>query len=498
MSNLKNLAKIISAPNEAIERTKNKRIRKSLEAKPFLLPDYLFPEQLAFVEDPAPNKLAVCSRRSGKTIACAADLVDTAIKNPGVVCLYITLSRNNAKKIIWRELKKINREYKLGGEENLSELSMSFPNDSIIYLSGAKDTNEIEKFRGLALKKVYIDECQSFRSYIRELIDDVLAPALMDHAGTLCLIGTPGPVPTGYFHDCAEGTTSQKPWPKHHWTFWDNPFIIKKSKLTHKQMLDRELERRGVTLDDPSIQREWFGKWVLDSDSLLLHYNASLNHFQALPDLTAGNKYDYMMGIDLGFNDADALAVIAWSETSKVVYLVEELVIPRQGLTELVEQIQRMQKKYDLSKMVIDEGGLGKKLAEEMRRRHHIPVQPADKARKMENVAFLNDALRTGRFKAKSASKFAQDSYLVEIDREKSTPDKIKVSDRYHSDIIDAVLYVFKESPAFAMSPPKPKKAGWGTKEWAEQQSSSMFEAELEGMQAEQEFQKYISGQYDD
>ncbi len=447
----------------------SKRLKQAYEA--FDIRTFLFAEQLAFVQDESPNKLAVCSRRSGKTIACAADLIDTALRTTGVVCLYITLSRNNAKKIIWRELKKINRDYTLGGVENLSELSMTFPNTSIIYLSGAKDTNEIEKFRGMAIKKVYIDEAQSFRAYIQELIDDVLSPALMDYAGTLVLIGTPPPIPTGYFSDAYQKGVS---WSKHHWTFWNNPFILAKSKLTHQQMLQRELTRRGVTAEDPSIQREWFGKFVLDSDALLLHYNSAKNHFQSLPIITP-RKYNYILGIDLGFDDADALAVIAWSDVDATTYLVEELVVAQQGLTELVEQIQALQKKYDFSKIVIDQGGLGKKLAEEMRRRHQLPVEPADKARKMENIAFLNDALRTGRFKAKSGSKFAQDSYLVEIDKDKSTPDKIKVSDKYHSDIIDAVLYAFKESPAFSYMPPidKPKP---GSKEWADAQVDEMFE----------------------
>ena len=114
-----------------------------------------------------------------------------------------------------------------------------------------------------------------------------------------------------------------------------------------------------------------------------------------------------------------------------------------------------------------------------MRRRHKIPVQPADKARKMENIAFLNDALRTGRLKAKENSKFAEDSFLVEIDKEKSTPDKIKVSDRYHSDIIDAVLYAFKESPAYAYEPPE-EKPKVGTKEWAAAQTDEMWESAVE------------------
>ena len=462
--------------NKAIEKTIKNR-KKAAEGT-FDVKHFLFPQQLRFINDVSRTKIAVCSRRSGKTVACAADLVNTAIKNPGVVCLYITLSRNNAKKIIWREIKKINRDYGLGGVENLSELSILFPNNSIIYLSGAKDTNEIEKFRGLALKLVYIDEAQSFRQYIKELIDDVLSPALMDYSGTLVLIGTPPAIPTGFF---CEAYQKENNWSKHHWTFWDNPFIIKKSKMPHQDMLDAELKRRGVTSNDPSIQREWYGRFTLDSDSLLIHYNKDLNDFKQLPNISP-RSYNYIMGIDLGFDDADAIAIIAWDDASPATYLIEEKVVAQQGLTELVEQIQGLQKKYPISKIVIDQGGLGKKLAEEMRRRHQIPVEPADKARKMENIAFLNDALRTGRFKATEYSKFAQDSLLVEIDRDKSTPDKIKVSDKYHSDIIDAVLYAFKESPAFSFQPLVPKLIP-GSKAWALAQEEDMFEKEIEALE---------------
>lgn len=471
---------------KAIIKAQARRKQITKELTTFKLEDHLFKEQLDFVMDQSPNKIAVCSRRSGKTVACAADLVHTAINNPNVVCLYITLSRNNAKKIIWKEIKDLNRTYGLKGTPNLSELSYTFPNGSTIYLSGAKDIYEIEKFRGVALKLCYLDEAQSFRAHIKELINDVLSPALMDHSGTLVLIGTPSPIPVGFFHDAFTSVKSN--WSKYHWTFWNNNFITKKSKLTHQQMLDRELKRRGVTAEDPSIQREWFGKFTLDSDALLLHYDINKNHYTQLPSVLP-KKYAYIMGIDLGFDDADAIAVLAYSDDSATTYLVEEKVVAQQGITELVKQIEDLQKRYDISKMVIDQGGLGKKIAEELRRRHGIPVQEADKARKMENIAFLNDSLRTGRFKAKGASKFAQDSYLVEIDRNKSTPDKIKVSDRYHSDIIDAVLYAFKESPAYSYVPPTegPK---YGTKEWADAQHNDMFEAELEGITKEYEQMK--------
>lgn len=479
----------MSLPTKTLVKALAHREARKKKSSWFVISEFLFPEQLAFVLDTAPNKLAVCSRRAGKTIACAAHLIDTALQTPDVVCLYITLSRNNAKKIIWRELKRINREYKLGGEENLSELSISFDNGSIIYLSGAKDTNEIEKFRGLAIKLCYIDEAQSFRQYIKELINDVLSPALMDYAGTLCLTGTPGPIPTGYFHDCAE---KSKTWAKHYWTFWNNPHIIKKSKITHQQMLDRELQRRGVTISDPSIQREYFGKWTLDSDSLLVHYDENLNHFEALPALKNSKKYNYIMGVDLGFNDADAIAVLAWSEESPTTYLVEEVVTEKQGITELVNQIETLTKKYDIAKIVMDEGGLGKKIAEEMRRQKHIPVQGADKKLKMQNIAFLNDALRTKKFLAKSGSKFAQDTYLVEIDRDKTTPDRVVVSSVYHSDIIDAVLYAFKESPAFTFEA-EAAKAPYGSPEWAKREQEGMWDAAQKHFEEQAELERKFS-----
>lgn len=454
----------------------------------FNITKFLFAQQLAFVDDPAPFKVAVCSRRSGKTVACAAHLVDVAINNPDVMCLYITLSMRNAERIVWKDLKKINEDHKLGGTANASSLVMTFPNKSTIHLCGANNVTEIENFRGVPLKLVYIDECQSFREYIKELIDDIIGPALMDYAGSLCLIGTPGAVPAGFFHECVQSDV----WSKHAWTFFDNPFIAIKSGKTHQQLLDRELKRRGVTTEDPTIQREWFGKWILDSDSLLVRYEADKNHFIQLPH--AHKKYTYIMGVDIGFKDADAIAVLGWCDLDPNTYLVEECITPKQGITELVQQIQAFQKKYEISKIVMDMGGLGLKIGEEIIRRHGIPVEAAEKARKMENVALLNDAMRTGRFMAKSASRFAQDSYIVEIDRNKSRPDKIVVSDRYHSDIIDAVLYAFKLSPAYSWESPieKPKP---GTKEWADAQQSSMFTSAMEHFEAEAARDRWLKGE---
>ncbi len=457
--------------------------RKGLLPTPgqFKLKDYLFDKQLSFVLDPSPFKIGVTTRRAGKTISCVADLTDTCLNHPYTVNLYITLSRKNAKRLVWPEFKKLNLKFQLGGQINESDLSITYPNGSILYVLGASDRSSIEDFRGLAIKKVYLDESQSFPSYIEQLIDDVLGPALMDHNGQLILIGTPGPIPSGYFYDLTTNTN----WASHNWSYFDNPFLpFLAQGITHKDMLERELRRRGVTVNDPSIQREWFGKWTVDENSLVYRYNAAINDYKALPE----GVWTYILGVDLGFNDADALAVIAYSESYGETYLVDEVVTKQQDITSLCLQIDKLKDKYPISKIVVDTGGLGKKITEEISKRYEIPMVAAEKNRKAEYIELMNDVLRTGKFKIKATSLFAEDASKVEWDHDKSTPDRRIISSRYHSDICEAVLYAWRESYSYTYKAPK-KAAEYGTREWSDAQAELMFQTELERLEAEKEFE---------
>lgn len=444
--------------------------------KVFRLEDFLFKEQLALAQDPAKFATAVCSVRAGKTVTCAADLIFTSLAKPGVVCLYITLARASAKRIIWPDLHKINRDYDLGGIPNESDLSLKFPNGSIIYCSGASDAAEIEKFRGLSnVALAYLDESQAFRSHIKELVEEILIKRLYDTNGRLRLIGTPGPIPAGYFYDA-----SQSPkWSHHAWTLHSNPWIERKSGATVAQLIQQDCDRKGVTLDDPSIQRECFGRWVLDTNSLLLEYQAERNHYDALPS----GVYTYILGMDFGYEDADAFSVLGWLEGSPNTYLIEELIAEKQTYEQMVGNFDRLYKKYSFSRVVADPGGGGKKLIESLKQRYPIPLNVADKVGKIANYGLLNNALRTSRFFAPKASRFAQDCNLLERDRDKSTPEKTVV--KGHSDAVDAVLYAFRESPAYGYIAPiqKPKL---GTPEHDQAFAEAMFEHNLERMKREQ------------
>jgi hypothetical protein len=471
--------------------------KKAALAPQFSIEEFCFPEQIAFIRDPAQFKTGCTSRRSGKTTSCAADLID-CLKGPERHnYLYITLTRGTAKRIIWRELLEINKNFQLGFMPDNGELTLANPKTgSILYLSGAKDASEIEKFRGMSFKKVYIDECQSFRSYIRELIDDIIVPCLWDVAGSLSLIGTPGPVPAGFFYDACHGTG----WSNHKWTILNNPFIEKKSGKTVEATLAEERKRKGITVSDPTYQREALGLWVQDSNSLVFKFDKSINRFNGV---VPQGETIYIFGIDIGFNDADAIAVLGYNYFTNKVYLVEESVKSKQDITSLVQDIERLRAKYNPVKMVMDAGALGKKIQEEIQKRHQVPLEAADKNRKYEFIELLNDDLRTGKFKAKENTRFEEDCYLVTWDYD--NPEKPVIADAYHSDITDAVLYAWRECNHFIKQDEDQTVKNKNTNEYMDQMEAKEAEAmerRLSGEDLDDNVDdgdlEFISGDFDD
>lgn len=447
------------------ELAKRQKAKEAEALKPkFVITDFCFDKQIKFIKDPAKFKTAVCSRRAGKTVSCAADLIDTCLSNPGINCAYITITRGTAKRIIWRDLITIIKQYDLKTDIDKQELTFTFANGSILYISGADDEGEIEKYRGMKFKKVYIDEVQSFRSYIAELVNDVIIPALYDLDGSLILIGTPGPVPAGFFYD----VTQNKDWSHHHWTVYDNPFVGS-GKRTVQEIITEANKVRGIDEQHPTHLRENLGIWVKDESALVFAISEQRNLFKEPPsgDMT------YIMGVDIGWSDSDAIAILGYNYTDKNVYLVEEYVKSKQNISQLVAEITYFRDKYKPVRMVMDAGALGKKIQEEIRQRHGIHMEAAEKHRKLEFIELLNDDLRTAKIKVLRESRFFEDCFKVQWDR--SNPHKPRISDIYHTDIGDAVLYAWRECKHYLSEKPQ-ERIKSGTTEWMNRLEEEMAE----------------------
>lgn len=439
----------------------------------------LFGPQDEFVQDKSQFLAALCTRRAGKTNALARKFKKIMDQYPGSLCRYIALTRDSARDIMWPVLEDMNERYQWNAQLTESNLTMTIPNGATLRLYGADMKNFIRRLRGAKCPANAIDEAQEFGPHLQSLVDDILTPSILDYKGSwLALTGTPGPIPRGLFYDITEQGSAD--YSIHKWSLLDNPYLP-----NAREFIETLKRKHKWEESNPTYLREWKGQWVLDLESLLIKYDEKKNDYETLQP----GHWNYILGVDIGIRDADALAVVAWSESTPDIYLVEELITSGQDITELSNQINYMMKKYDISKIVMDEGALGKKIAEELRRRRQIPVHPADKTRKMENVAFLNDWLRLGKFKAKKDSRFVRDSFMVQIDWEKTTQTKLEVKKGFHSDIIDAVLYAFKESPAFTWQPPIIKPA-YGTLEWQKEEVTDMERAAEEHFNKQSEEEK--------
>lgn len=450
--------------------------KKRKEKKQFKLEEFCFKEQLAFIQDSSRFKVACTSTRAGKTISIAADMLDTCLNNNDVVCLYVTSTFRAARNIIWGDLKKIIQDYEIDAEINESRLSIYFNQTrSEARLGGAKDETEIERYRGLKLKKAWVDEAQLFRPYLKYFINDILTVRLRDLRGSLIVTGTPGAVLGGPFYEL----TQSKKWSQHHWSAFQNPFMKDLEKT-----LAEEREVKGITEEDPGYIRETFGKWVEDTNSLVYKFSREKNVFEKLPE---NEEISYIFGIDIGWRDSDAIAVLGFSHTSKHVYLVDEYIKDKEDITSLVIQIKELQKKYDPVKMVMDAGALGVKIQQEISQRHGLVIEAADKHQKHAYIELLNDDLRTGKLKAYPNSRFEQDCFLESWDRSAKlvAQGKLKISDTYHSDINAAVLYGWRFARHFFSEPAEVKpKVDRNSAAWAaqhEQRLMDQFQADLDG-----------------
>ena len=113
-------------------------LKRRAEKEEFTLEKFCFDKQLAFIKDTSKFKTAVCSRRAGKSVACAADLVYTSLNQPGDVA-YLTLNRRSAKRIIWRALLEILDNHSIRYKPDNVDLSIKLlDNNNIIYVSPSR------------------------------------------------------------------------------------------------------------------------------------------------------------------------------------------------------------------------------------------------------------------------------------------------------------------------------------------------------------------------
>lgn len=128
----------------------------------------------------------VCHRRAGKTVACVADLVLSALTTTkkDARFAYLCPQFNQAKDVAWLYIKNLTADIP-SVQYNETELRCDLPNGSRIRLYGAENG---ERLRGLYLDGIILDE---YADMAPDVWGSVIRPALSDRKGWAAFIGTP-------------------------------------------------------------------------------------------------------------------------------------------------------------------------------------------------------------------------------------------------------------------------------------------------------------------
>ena len=416
----------------------------------------LFKQQRDMINDPSKMKAGLTSRRAGKSYSTVFYMIKEAYEKPRTHIAYVALSRRNAYDAMWDELVVVLARYGIGYTTDKNMLQFRLDNGSKITLSGATSESVLETHRGQHYSLVIIDEAASVRflPILEGFIDNVIDPTLMDDDGTLLLISSPGIVCKGFFYDITTGALPA--WSVHKWTLLDNlklPRWRNKpnwKELAEQFMADTKIKKNWDDLS-PTFIREYKGEWVDGTGNTIYPFTQSNNTFTELPDL----EFNYIFGVDFGIVDASTLIVVAYSDDSDKLWVVDEYKRSDMAPSKFADVVAGFYDTYKPKLVVGDSGGMGKAFIKEIEQHFDLPLEAALKTGKLGMVELLADDFRRGNIMVHDRLVNLQ-AELYAYQWKDAT---LKLLPDYAEDhLLDALLYAYRRSMHYVKKEPiKPK-----------------------------------------
>lgn len=268
----------------------------------------------------------VCHRRAGKTVACVADLVLSALATtkPDARYAYVCPQYNQAKDVAWLYIKRLTADIP-NVQYNESELRADLPNGARIRLYGADNP---DRLRGLYLDGVILDEYADMRSSVW---GEVIRPMLADRKGWAVFIGTP----KGHneFYSCWRDAQLNPSWFKLMLKA-SNSGLIDENELidARKGMTDDQYEQEFECSFEAAIAGAYYSKDLDESRIINVEYNPSN------PVYTAW---------DIGYSDDTAIWF--WQVVSGEVHVIDFYSANGYGVPHYVDVLN--EKGYNYAKL---------------------------------------------------------------------------------------------------------------------------------------------------
>ena len=271
--------------------------------------------------------IVINSRRSGKTEMMGRLLAKRVCK-PDQHCVYINRSFDAAVRQIQKPLETALEAGGLHYAGTINGGKIEFDNGSWILIVGNNNAADVNKLRGEKIALCLCDECGHMR-HLRELINEIIAPATMDYADSqIVMVGTPPRTKNGFVQELWEKGNIRK----YHWTFKDNPFIPNKDNV-----IQEACEMFGVSPDSNFIKREYLGDmYAYDTEAIYIkHYD------KTEPDKDKLYSHAYV-GVDWGYEDKAAVVGMLADKNNKKLYVVKDWSEAKKGIVEISQRVQEM------------------------------------------------------------------------------------------------------------------------------------------------------------
>lgn len=239
----------------------------------------------------------VCHRRFGKTFLAIACLIDAALRTQkqNARFAYVAPFLKQAKQVSWDYLRRF--AYQVPGVKvNESELSITFPNGSMIRLYGSDNG---EAMRGIYLDGVVIDEVADCRL---ETWPEIIRPALSDRKGWCLFIGTPKGM--DQFFELYERAKREQQEPGSHW--YAGMYRADETKLID----DEELADARKSMSANQYRQEFLCDFTASADNVLITIDAvsdAINRHYRKEEIAQSVR---VIGVDVAYTGDDRTAII--------------------------------------------------------------------------------------------------------------------------------------------------------------------------------------------
>lgn len=411
----------------------------------------------------------MAGRRAGKTVGFSDWFADEFVDHGDARCLYIGLTSTTAMGLLWTPM--MNKLEDLGIKikaHNRVEGTITTQDDGIMKFGGNNTQDEREKNRGPWWDRVVIDECQSQKS-LRYLVESIILPTLIDKAGQLACGGTGPRVRGTYWEELflgakADGTPVYPDALRLNWNLSHNPFIP-----DYENQLAMIRAEKNLKDTDPLYIREYLGRIAYDDDALVLRLgdqNAFTDaELKAWIDSQPVTDVRFSAGLDFGFEDADALAIVCYSTGRPERFLIYEWKANRKSTQEIAEAVKAgiayvrdcpLFTRLTNKDFYVHADTSGNKITPfDLAQTFNLPIQAAYNQEKEMAFELLQNDVRAGIFKCRrvqngEVAPLWDEALKTVYQRNEADQLTREIDDEtYHPDIMRAVHYAVRPIQLF-------------------------------------------------